>query len=91
MYKIKHKLSDSCLNYLFSAANSKYNLRSQSDLKVLGINTVFYGPTSIRYFGSVIWKILPHELRTFVSLLYSKRQYGDGNQLTVLAGCAKTT
>ena len=90
MYKIKHNLSDSCLNDLFGAANSKYNLRSPSDLKVLGKNTVFYGPTSIRYFGSVIWKTLPHELRTLVSLLYSKQQYRDGNQLTVLVGCVRT-
>ena len=91
MYKIKHNLYDSCLNDLFSAANSKYNLRSPSDLQVLGINTVFYGPSSIRYFGSVIWKTLPQELRTLVSLLYSKQQYGDGNHLTVLVGCVKTT
>ena len=91
MYKIKHNLYDSCLNDLFSAANSKYNLRSPSDLQVLGINTVFHGRNSIRYFGTVICKTLPHELRTLVSLLYSKQQYGDGNQLTVLVGCAKTT
>ena len=91
MYKIKHNLSDSCLNDLFSAANRKYNLRSPSDLKILGINTVFYGPSSIRYFGSVTWKTLPQELRTLVSLLYSKQQCGDGNHLTVLVGCVKTT
>ena len=91
MHKIKHNLSDSCLNDLFSAANSTYNLRSPSDLKVLGISTVFYGRNSIRYFGTVICKTLPHELRTLVSLLYSKQQYGDGNQLTILVGCAKTT
>ena len=91
MHKIKHNLSDSCLNDLFSAANSKYNLRFPSDLKVLGISTVFHGRNSIRYFGTVICKTLPHELRTLVSLLYSKQQYGDGNQLTVLVGCVKTT
>ena len=67
------------------------NLRSQSDFGVPGVNTVFFGANSIRYFGSVIWNSLPNDLKTFVILIYLKRQYGDGNQLTVLVGCVKTT
>ena len=56
MYKIKHNLSESCLMDLFSAANGNYDLRSQSDLGVPGINTVFYDVNSIMYFGSVTEK-----------------------------------
>ena len=62
-YKIKHNLSESCLKDLLSPANGNYNLRSQSDFGVPGINTVFHGVNSIKYFGSVIWNSLPNELR----------------------------
>ena len=44
MYKIKHILSESRLKNLFSAANGNYNLRSQFDFGVTGINTVFMVP-----------------------------------------------
>ena len=64
MYKIKHNLSESCLKNLFSIVNSNYNLRSQSDFGVPGLNTVFlYGANSIRYFGSMIWNSLSNDLR----------------------------
>ena len=78
---------------LFSAANGNYNLRSESYFGVPGIDTVFYGANSIRYFGPVIWNSLPNNLRNICGfdLIYFKRQYGDGNQLTVLVGCLETT
>ena len=41
MYKIKHNLPESCVKHLFSAVNNNYNLHSQSDFIVPGINTVF--------------------------------------------------
>ena len=63
MHKIKHNLFESCLKDLFSAVNDNYNLRSQSDFRVPGINTVFYGVNSIRYSGSVICNSLPNDLR----------------------------
>ena len=63
MYKIKHNLSESCLKDLFSVVNGNYDLLSQSDFGFPGINTVFYGANSIRYFGSVLWNRLPNDLR----------------------------
>ena len=47
MYKIKRNLSESCLNDLFSAVNDNYNLSSQSDFGVPGINTVFMVPIQL--------------------------------------------
>ena len=58
MYKMKHKLSESCLKDLFSAANGNYNICSKFGFGDPGINTVFSGANSIRYFGSVIWNSL---------------------------------
>ena len=49
---------------LFSAVNGNYNLRSQSDFRFPGINTVFYGANSIRYFGSVIRNSLPNDFKS---------------------------
>ena len=63
MYKTKHNLSESCLKDLFNVANGNYNLRSQSDFGAPGINTVFYGGNSVRYFGSVIWNSVPNDLK----------------------------
>ena len=63
MYKIKHNISKSCLKDLFSVVNDNYNLRYQSNFGVPGINTVFCGTNSIRYFGSVIWNSLPNDLK----------------------------
>ena len=63
MHETKHNLSESCLKDLFSVINCNYNLRSQSDFGVPGINTVFHGANSIRCFGTVIWNSLPDYLR----------------------------
>ena len=57
MYKIKHELSESCLKTLLTAVNGNYNLRSDS--RVPDINTVFYGASSIRYFGPMTNSLLP--------------------------------
>ena len=79
IYKIKHNLSESCSKYLFSALNGNYNLRSQSDFGVLGINTVC-GANSISYFGPMIWNSLPNDLRNICDFDL-KWKYGDENQL----------
>ena len=75
---------------LFSVVNGSYNIRSQSDFGVPGIKTVFYGANSIRYFGSVIWNSLPNDFQNICDFDL-KRQYEDGNQLTVLVDYGKTT
>ena len=54
-------LSENCLKDLFSVVNDNYNLRSSSDFGVPGINIVFYGGNSSKYFGSVIWNSLPND------------------------------
>ena len=89
--QMKHNLSESCLKDLFSAVNDNYNLRSQSDFRVPGINTVFYGANSIRYFGSVIWNSLPNDLRNICDFDLFKTTMRIWNLVTVLAVFVKTT
>ena len=68
MYAWKYNLSESYLKDLLSAIIGNYNLCSQSDFKVPGINTVFHGANSIRYFGSVMWNSVPNDLRNICDL-----------------------
>ena len=37
--------------------------QSQQDLVIPSVNSVLKGKNSLRYFGSVIWKSLPNEMR----------------------------
>ena len=47
---------------IFVRNNQNQNLRSESELPVPSINTVFKGLNSISYFGSVIWNSIPDKL-----------------------------
>ena len=51
MYKIKHSVSESCLNDLLSAVNATCNLGSQSDLRIPSMNTVVYGAIQLGILG----------------------------------------
>ena len=51
MYKVKHKLPEKYLKDLFSAVNGNYNLRSLSDFRVSGINTILTVPIQLGISG----------------------------------------
>ena len=63
MYKAVNNLPWGNPSYFFVRNNHNYNRRSRSELTVPSINTVFKGQNSVNYFGSVIWKSIPAELR----------------------------
>ena len=63
IYKTIHKLLGGNLGEFFVRNNHNYNLRSESQLLLPNLNTVFKGQQSISYFGSVIWISIPFELR----------------------------
>ena len=63
IYKAIHNLPGGKLSELFVRNNHNYNLRSESELLLPNVNTVFKGQNSISYFGSVIWNSIPSELR----------------------------
>ena len=62
-YKAIHNLPGGNLSEFFVRNNHNYNLRSESELLLPNVNTVFKGQNSISYFGSVIWNSIPFELR----------------------------
>ena len=60
--KAMNNLPGGNLREFFIRNNYNYNLRSRSELTVPSIN-VFKGQNSISYFDSVIWNLIPAELR----------------------------
>ena len=46
---------------------TKDDLRSQSNFAIPSVNTVHYGHDSLKYFGSIVWNMIPNniELETF--------------------------
>ena len=59
---------------LFSTVRGNYSIRSQSDFRITGLNTVFYVENSIRYFRPVIRNILPADLRKHFDLFKLTRR-----------------
>ena len=46
----------------FERKNVSYNLRSQPDFVIPQVKTVYEGSNSLRYFGPIIWRLIPTEL-----------------------------
>ena len=53
---------------MFIRNHINYNLRSQSDFVIPQIKTVYNGINSLRYFGPIIWNLIPKEIKYSDSL-----------------------
>ena len=65
MYKSKHEIGPDLLKNIFTI-NDNYegpHLRSKSEFTRPNINTVHYGNDSLQYFGSVIWELVPQNIK----------------------------
>ena len=75
MYKTKNNLGPSILNNIFPLnTRSRTGLRSSSDFSRPRVNTVHFGKDSLHYFGSVIWDIIPTEIKNSINLISFKKQ-----------------
>ena len=64
IFKVKHNIGPTLLSKIFiQNENFNQNLRYSSEFKRPHINTVHYGKDSLGYFGSVIWDLLPQNLK----------------------------
>ena len=90
IYKVMHNLSEGIIfNEIFTART--YNgpsLRAQSKLQPPHVNSVNNGENSLRFFGPIVWNILPTSIKNIDSLHDFKRLIKNGNLLIVLAGFA---
>ena len=75
LYKSKNNLSPACMNEVF--LDREYRgpkLRSQTDFKLHNINSVSNGLESLRYFGPIIWNMVPNTLKNAQSLEQFKKE-----------------
>ena len=63
IYKALHDISGNSLKELFVKRESTISLWSKTELVIPSVNSVLKGKNSLRYFGSVIWNLLPIESR----------------------------
>ena len=63
LFKVKNNISNTIISELFETRSVNYNLRSESYFPVKCIKTSQYGISSIRFFGSKVWNMIPSEIR----------------------------
>ena len=63
LYKVYNKLPQTIFSELFVRNHSDYNLRSQSGFVIPEVKSVFKGSNSLRYFGPIIWNLIPKEIK----------------------------
>ena len=69
IFKTKNSLGPNLLNNIFESKNHlRPGLRSQSEFLRPNINTVHYGNDSLKYFGSLIWDLIPQNIKESINL-----------------------
>ena len=67
---------------LFIRRKSTINLRSKSELVMPSTNSILKGRNFLRYFSSVIWNLLPVEIREDHLILSFVAKINNENQLS---------
>ena len=69
LYKVKNNSANQIMQEIFEKRqNIDYNLGSQTDFVLPGVNTTYFGLHSLRYFSSKIWNVVPDEIKNSLSL-----------------------
>ena len=68
LYKVYHNIAETIFSDLFIRNNNTYNARVKSDFVIPQIKTVLKGSNSIRYYGPVIWNLIPTKMKYIDSL-----------------------
>ena len=78
LYKSFTGQSQTIFSDLFERKNISYSLRSQPDFVILQVKTVYKGSNSLRYFGPIIWSLIPKKIKscdTLASFISNIRQW----------------
>ena len=73
IYKALHDTSGNSLKELFVKRESTISLLSKPEFVIYSVNSILKGKNSLRYFGSVIWSLLPiensedHSISSFIT------------------------
>ena len=68
IFKVKLNISPEILKELFSFNVRNYNLRSQSTLKQIKTNSVYFGSESLSSLAPKIWDLVPDSFKNENSL-----------------------
>ena len=68
LYKVYHNLSETIFSDLFTWNITSYNLHLKPDFVIPQVRTVLKGSNSARYYGPIIWSLVPEEIRYADSL-----------------------
>ena len=66
--ELYNNLPQTIFSELFVRNHGNYNLRSQSNFVIPEVKTVYKGSNSLRYFGPIIWNLIPKEIKYSDSL-----------------------
>ena len=78
LYQVFSGQSQTIFSDLFERKIINYNLRSQPDLVIPQVKSVYKGSNSLRYFGPIIWNLIPKEIKncdTLASFVSKIRQW----------------
>ena len=78
LYKVFSGQSQTIVSDIFERKNINYNLCSQPDFVIPQVKSVYKGSNSLRYFGSIIWCLIPKEIKncdTFASFISKIKQW----------------
>ena len=78
LYKVFTGQSQTIFSDLFERKNISYSLRSQPDFAIPQVKTVYKGSNSLRYFGPIIWSLIPKKIKscdTLASFISNIRQW----------------
>ena len=78
LYKVFTGQSQTILSDLFERKNISYSLRSQPDFVIPQVKTVYKGSNLLRYFGPIIWSLIPKKIKscdTLASFISNIRQW----------------
>ena len=78
LYKVFTGQSQTIFCYLFERKIISYSLRSLPDFVIPQVKTVYKGSNSLRYFGPIIWSLIPKKIKscdTLASFISNIRQW----------------
>ena len=78
LYKVFTGQSQTIFSDLFERKNISYSLRSQPDFVIPQVKTVYKESNSLRYFGPIIWSLIPKKIKscdTLASFISTIRQW----------------
>ena len=73
LYKVFSGQSQTIFSDLLERKNINYNLRSQPDFVIPQVKTVYKKSNSFRYFGPIIWGLIPTEIKNRDTLVEHAR------------------